>query len=102
MRIELNIQSEEFLYESQILINAFLAEWEGNEENPEWNDKTLSICIQEGNIKVCCEDIYFTGIPENLEKKYVKAELKRLVYKTLKELTKKELPWGALTGIRPV
>ena len=53
MRIELNIQSEEFLYESQILINAFLAEWEGNEENPEWNDKTLSICIQEGNIKVC-------------------------------------------------
>ncbi len=102
MRIELNIQSEEFLYESQILINAFLAEWEGNEENPEWNDKTLSICIQEGNIKVCCEDICFTGIPENSEKKYVKAELKRLVYKTLKELTKKELPWGALTGIRPV
>ncbi len=102
MRIELNIQSEEFLYESQILINAFLAEWEGNEENPEWNDKTLSICIQEGNIKVCCEDICFTGIPENSKKKYVKAELKRLVYKTLKELTKKELPWGALTGIRPV
>lgn len=102
MRIELNIQSEEFLYESQILINAFLAEWERNEENPEWNDKTLSICIQEGNISVCCEAICFMGIPEKSEKKYVKAELKRLVYKTLKELTKKELPWGALTGIRPV
>ena len=102
MKIELNIQSEEFLYETQILINAFLAEWKGNEENAEWNEKTLSICIEEGNIKVCCGNICFMGVPEKSEKKYVKAEMKRLVYKTLKELTKKELPWGALTGIRPV
>lgn len=102
MKIELNIQSEEFLYESQILINAFLAECNGNKENTEWNEKTLSICIEKENIKVCCGNIYFTGISEKPEKKYVKAELKRLIYQTLKQLTAKELPWGALTGIRPV
>jgi len=105
MKIELNIQSQEFLYESQILINAFLAECResgGNPEYPEWNQKKLQIYIGAESIKVCCEDICFTGVPKKSEKKYVKAELKRLVYKTLRELSKKELPWGALTGIRPI
>ena len=31
-----------------------------------------------------------------------KNELKRMVYRALRELTGRELPWGALTGIRPV
>lgn len=31
----------------------------------------------------------------------VKNELKKLLYRMLSEITKKELPWGTLTGIRP-
>ncbi|CRZ34987.1 oxygen-independent coproporphyrinogen-3 oxidase [Herbinix hemicellulosilytica] len=35
------------------------------------------------------------------EKAAYKNALKRLLYKTLSKLSKKELPWGTLTGIRP-
>ena len=42
------------------------------------------------------EDFIVT-VPENN-----RDELKRIIYRRLKELTGKELPWGSLTGIRPV
>lgn len=39
----------------------------------------------------------------NTKNRYkIKNQLKRSLYKYLQNLTKKELPWGALTGIRPV
>lgn len=44
-------------------------------------------------------------LPKNLnqieEKRYIKRYAKLAVYKTLSKVLKKELPWGALTGIRP-
>ena len=101
MKIELNIENEEFLYESRVLINAFLGECK-EKNTPEWDSKTLKLTIDGKNIKVCCENICCEGISESLEKKYVKAELKRQIYKMLSGLTGKVLPWGALTGIRPV
>lgn len=64
-------------------------------------DKTLKIEIEDHQITVSCEDIQSVGIPEGPEKKYVKAEMKRQIYKVMKTLTGVELPWGALTGIRP-
>jgi oxygen-independent coproporphyrinogen-3 oxidase len=107
MNIELNIDSEEFLYESQILVKSFLSEKAGKSGdyclvgNSGQLDKTLKIEIEDHQITVSCEDIQSVGIPEGPEKKYVKAEMKRQIYKVMKTLTGVELPWGALTGIRP-
>lgn len=98
MKIELNMESEEFLYESQILVNAFLAE---HRDRQQYEDKVLSVFMGERDITVSCGNISFTGTPEGTEKKYQKAELKRQIYKVMSELTGTELPWGALTGIRP-
>lgn len=46
---------------------------------------------------------YCHGAKEGMEKdvKAGKAELKRFLYTVLSDFTKKELPWGNLTGIRP-
>ena len=101
MKIELNIDSEEFLYESRILVNSFLSEAGQKDGASEYEDKVLSVQIGGKDITVSCGDISFTGMPEGTEKKYRKAELKRLIYKVMRELTGRELPWGALTGIRP-
>lgn len=101
MKIELNIDSEEFLYESRILVNSFLSEAGQKDGASEYEDKVLSVRIGGKDITVSCGDISFTGMPEGTEKKYRKAELKRLIYKVMRELTGRELPWGALTGIRP-
>ena len=39
----------------------------------------------------------------NIKNRYkIKNQLKRSLYQYLNKLTKKQLPWGALTGIRPV
>lgn len=39
----------------------------------------------------------------NIKNRYkIKNELKRSLYNYLKAITKKNLPWGALTGIRPI
>ena len=45
-----------------------------------------------------CETSAPTG---GLERKDVKAALKRILYDLLREVTGQELPWGMLTGIRP-
>lgn len=98
MKVELNIDSEEFLYESQILVKSFLTEAKMTDE---MEDKSLFIEIKDRKISVACGDIYTEGVSKGTEKKEVKAELKRQIYKIMQSLTGKELPWGALTGIRP-
>lgn len=103
MKIELNIESEEYLYESGILIKAFLNQVkaeQGLKELP-FSDKVMYVTIEGQNIKVSCEQYSSCKIAESQEKKYIKAELKRQIYKVMQELTKTNLPWGALTGIRP-
>ncbi len=42
-----------------------------------------------------------TVIPPGMDRKEVKNELKRLLYRMLSEQTGRTLPWGTLTGIRP-
>lgn len=41
------------------------------------------------------------GEADFLDRKSTKNAAKRLVYKAMKEMTGRELPWGTLTGIRP-
>ncbi len=43
----------------------------------------------------------FCDLPHTLTRKEVKDRFKRLIYTALSNYSKKELPWGTLTGIRP-
>ena len=43
----------------------------------------------------------FADLPDTLTRKEVKDRFKRLIYTSLSNYRKKELPWGTLTGIRP-
>ena len=98
MKLELNIDSEEFLYESSILVKSFLAQ-SGMEQ--ELEEKKMMLTVEGQQIHVDCEGIHTEGLAEGPEKKYLKQELKKQIYRVMHELTKAELPWGALTGIRP-
>lgn len=98
MKLELNIDSEEFLYESSILVKSFLAQ-SGMEQ--ELEEKKMMLTVEGQHIYVDCEGIHTEGLAEGPEKKYLKKELKKQIYRVMHELTKAELPWGALTGIRP-
>lgn len=98
MKLELNIDSEEFLYESSILVKSFLAQ-SGMEQ--ELEEKKMMLTVEGQQIDVDCEGIHTEGLAEGPEKKYLKKELKKQIYRVMHELTKAELPWGALTGIRP-
>lgn len=98
MKLELNIDSEEFLYESSILVKSFLAQ-SGMEQ--ELEEKKVMLTVEGQQIYVDCEGIHTEGLAEGPEKKYLKKELKKQIYRVMHELTKAELPWGALTGIRP-
>ena len=98
MKLELNIDSEEFLYESSILVKSFLAQ-SGMEQ--ELEEKKMMLTVEGQQIYVDCDGIHTEGLAEGPEKKYLKKELKKQIYRVMHELTKAELPWGALTGIRP-
>lgn len=54
-------------------------------------------------VEITANEHLYTGIesnPSSNDKEY-KNQIKRTLYKVLKDLTKKELPWGILTGVRP-
>lgn len=61
----------------------------------------MMLTVEGQQIYVDCEGIHTEGLAEGPEKKYLKKELKKQIYRVMHELTKAELPWGALTGIRP-
>lgn len=63
-------------------------------------DEPCTICVSfRQNGEVFQQDE--TVIPPGMDRKEVKNELKRLLYRMLSEQTGRTLPWGTLTGIRP-
>jgi oxygen-independent coproporphyrinogen-3 oxidase len=90
-------------YENDVrpIINAFC---------PEEETRISTISIDFGrdkvyiDIKVNSGESYnsFTSTPDPInEKAAYKNAMKRLLYSMLSDISKKELPWGILTGIRP-
>ncbi|WP_230400052.1 coproporphyrinogen dehydrogenase HemZ [Novisyntrophococcus fermenticellae] len=111
MRLKLN--KREFEYDIYSLIRAFypgseIKIWYEGEEEPdgnyiydylmEYSDDSITFAIMEGEHEVSRKT---TRIPEAEEQKERKNHVKKLVYKSLVSQTKRELPWGNLTGIRP-
>lgn len=94
-----------YQYELCSLIGAFF----GNEKIRETTEETSFVCYIHIQPKYCTVSIEeqgklvekVEGILEQSEVKRRRNEVKRLVYQLLCRYTKKSLPWGTLTGIRP-
>lgn len=109
--IEVKINDESFAYDIHSLIQAFYPGTEVQvrekenftEDTPvkmeaEIGEKEISFAVSENGAFQRKGHVYV----ENPERKEVKNQLKKLIYRELCAYTGKTLPWGTLTGIRPV
>lgn len=62
---------------------------------------TVELCEAAGENSIAAKTMSETLQTEGLERKEIKSVLKRVLYRFLSEKSKKTLPWGTLTGIRP-
>ena len=110
--IQIQLSEDEFQYDVYTLTKAFFAMEEvkvqiGNDIEQKKDSTIITVkyeptqvylTIQENGSIVAQDSVEFSGI----ERKEKKNRLKRLLYRNLAEYTGKELPWGNLTGIRPI
>lgn len=109
--IEVKINDESFAYDIHSLIQAFYpgteiqvrAKESFTEDTPvkmetEIGEKEIFFAVSENGIFQRKGHVSI----ENPERKEVKNQLKKLIYRELCAYTGKTLPWGTLTGIRPV
>ena len=66
-------------------------------------DLILKVIVGKNNdISVVSGNIAESEEAQGFARREVKSAIKRALYRLLSKLTKKELPWGTLSGIRPV
>ena len=62
------------------------------------SSREIELLLYECEEKVLCKK---TELPKSADKSEIRNCIKQLIYQTLRDYTKQELPWGTLTGIRP-
>lgn len=109
MAILLKLNRSDFEYDVWTLVRAFYNDTEvlTNPEKTDENSIEFTIDVKVSNSKVSIsitgdEKIKLSEKIDDNERKEVKNVLKRTIYKALTLKSGKELPWGTLTGIRPV
>ena len=102
------LNKTQFEYDIHSIVKAFYPEKDVKVLTPdsvykdkEWFHKEPDIYIDfyEDKIEIKAQELYYQALDEN-EKVY-KDEFKKYLYRCLCKETKKTLPWGNLTGIRP-
>lgn len=109
--IQLKRTRDEFEYEFRALIMAFFHGEKITTKDEEIEGETVHLTIEadlgeeEIGISFIQNEIPILTLTEKAdligERAEYKNQLKILLYQGLKEITKKELPWGTLTGVRP-
>lgn len=109
--IEVKVNQESFAYDIHSLIKAFYPEEEINVREKEIFTEDA---VSQMSVEVGKEEIEFAVYEnqalqkksrvcvENPDRKLIKNQLKQLIYEVLSDYTGRTLPWGTLTGIRPV
>lgn len=110
-KIEVKVNIGSFEYDIHSLVKAFFPGSQITVQVKEQFDTDSEVKIDvyftEGHVEVQTLDrgrsIYKDGadLPYTLTRKEVKDRFKRLIYTALSDYSKKTLPWGTLTGIRP-
>ena len=103
MKVLLN--SSGFSYDVHSLVKAFYPE-EDVSITDDAEDYDISVLVTDEKIVVGAPKLGFAGQRERCisvrERPAVKNDLKHTLYDVLSNVTKKSLPWGTMTGIRPV
>ena len=103
MKVLLN--SSGFSYDVHSLVKAFYPE-EDVGITYDAEDYDISVLVTDEKIVVGAPKLGFAGQRERCisvrERPAVKNDLKHTLYDVLSNVTKKSLPWGTMTGIRPV
>ena len=114
LNIHLWFNIRDYEYDVYSLIRAFypgcqIAVWAEGEEKPEGEpDQIHKVFFEPSAIRYTLEEAgetvldQRTEFPETADRTEYKNHLKRLVYRSLSGYTGQQLPWGDLTGIRPV
>ena len=98
--IEIWVSQEVFRYDADSLVKAFFpGRVVKNHLLENISSDILRVEIRGDKIKSIVIEIFDS---EKLSKPELRNQLKREMYTELKEATGRELPWGALTGVRPV
>lgn len=115
LNISLSFNRRDFEYDVYSLIRAFepgcqIVTWYEGEQELEQADETwdryqvhyepdrITFAVRRGQETVCERQ---APVEYEKDRAHTKNVLKQLVYRTLSEMTGKQLPWGDLTGIRP-
>ena len=109
--IEVKVNGGNFEYDIHSLVKAFYPEEEVvvREKEEFTEDASLQMDVTVGEKEIQFQLFEKKAFQkkghvyvENPERRLVKNQLKRLIYEVLSEYTGRTLPWGTLTGIRPV
>lgn len=110
--IQIQLSEDDFQYDVYTLVKAFYPEEDvkviiGSKEPFQENGKTLQVQYEKEKVTVSIGEnghvIAEESVPfESAERKLKKNRLKKLLYEQLSKASGKQLPWGNLTGIRPV
>ncbi|MCI5699826.1 MAG: coproporphyrinogen dehydrogenase HemZ [Lachnospiraceae bacterium] len=112
-KVEIQLNKSDFEYDVHSLTKAFYPEDEVKVVSPQMGSSDVSSDVQiildyqESQIGITCTETgqcryqKVIALDYYKERTETKNQLKRLLYKALREVTGKELPWGTLSGIRP-
>ena len=110
-KIEVKVNMPSYEYDIHSLVKAFYPKADVVVQVKESFDMDcplkMDVCFEDHHVNVTTfEDgeilhVGFADLPDTLTRKEVKDRFKRLIYTALSNYSKKELPWGTLTGIRP-
>ncbi len=110
--LQIQLSEDDFQYDVYTLVKAFFPEEDvkvsiGSKELSLENDKLLQVQYEEKKVTVMIREnghLLAEGSVslERTERKFKKNRLKKLLYEQLSKVSGKQLPWGNLTGIRPI
>lgn len=110
-KIEVKVNIPSYEYDIHSLVKAFYPKAEVVVQVKEAFDMDcplkMDVHFEDAHVNVTTFEneemlhVGFCDLPDTLTRKEVKDRFKRLIYTSLSNYSKKELPWGTLTGIRP-
>lgn len=111
MEVKINKDEKKYKYDIDVLINFFFPK-RNNEVSEhkslpvlcvEIDDNTVEVFLNKAGGELEEKKTICSFKEENTEndERKIKSVIKQLTYKNLSYYTKKELPWGVITGIRP-
>ena len=104
--VVVDINDKSFFYDVMSLVLEFfpgeVVREKPVDHNENGSDLFINVSVLEKEALVSVKDHLEREKTEGFARREVKSAVKRALYRILSEITQKKLPWGTLSGIRPV